>query len=82
MIDLKETAAMMCSEDYRERFRAEYHQLNTRMEKLQEMVNKWDNGELTFTPTCPRSTYSLQLKAMFEYRAILELRAKVEGIEL
>ena len=45
------------------------------------MVKMWDKGELNFTPTCPRSTYDLQLHSMSEYLAVLEARAKMEGIE-
>lgn len=82
MKELQETATMMCSADYKERFRAEYYQLETRKEKLKQMVEKWDKGELSFTPTCPRSTYDLQLRAMAEYKAVLEMRAKAEGVEL
>ena len=58
MKELQETATMMCSADYKERFHAEYYQLETRHEKLKAMVEKWDKGELSFTPTCPRSTSS------------------------
>lgn len=82
MKELQETAIMMCSADYKERFRAEYYQLETRYEKLKAMVEKWDKGELSFTPTCPRSTYDLQLRAMADYKAVLEMRAKIEGVEL
>lgn len=82
MKELQETATMMCSADYKERFRAEYYQLETREEKLKAMVEKWDKGELSFTPTCPRSTYDLQLRAMADYKAVLEMRAKIEGVEL
>lgn len=46
------------------------------------MLNKWDNGELEFTPTCPRATYNFQIKAMKEYRDILEVRAAIEEIDL
>ena len=46
------------------------------------MCGKWDREELTFNPTCPRSTYEMQLKAMRDYMAILEMRAVMEGIEL
>ena len=46
------------------------------------MIDKWDKGELNFTPTCPRSTYDLQLSAMEDYLAVLEARAVMEGIEL
>lgn len=46
------------------------------------MISKWDNGDLNFTPTCPRATYNFQLKAMREYRDILEVRAAIEDIDL
>ena len=82
MKELQETATMMCSADHKERFRAEYYQLETRNEKLKAMVEKWDKGELSFTPTCPRSTYDLQLRAMADYKAVLEMRAKIDGVEL
>jgi hypothetical protein len=82
MKELQETATLMCSADYKERFRAEYYQLETRYEKLKAMVEKWDKGELNFTATCPRSTYDLQLRAMADYKAVLEMRAKIECVEL
>lgn len=82
MKELQETATMMCSADYKERFCAEYYQLETRYEKLKAMVEKWDKGELSFTPTCLRSTYDLQLRAMADYKAVLEMRANIEGVEL
>jgi len=46
------------------------------------MLDKWDQGELEFTPTCPRSTYNMQIKAMTDYIAVLEARAIIEGITL
>ena len=82
MIELQETAAMMCSADYKERFRAEYHQLNTRLTKLKAMLAKWDKGELNFNPECPRSIYSIQVSSMEEYKAVLEARAAIEKVEL
>jgi hypothetical protein len=81
-IELKDTAEMMTSDDYKERFRAEYYQNVTRYKKLKNMVGLWDKGELKFTPTCPRSTYDLQLRAMADYIAILEARAVMENISL
>lgn len=81
-MELNQTIDMMNSEDYKERFKAEYYQLKIRVRKLSFMVADWDAGELKFTPTCPRSTYDLQLKAMRDYMAILEARAVMEGIEL
>ena len=46
------------------------------------MIENWDKGYLSFEPTCPRSTYDLQLKAMKDYIAVLEARAVMENIEL
>lgn len=79
---LNETIEMMCSDDYKERFRAEYAQLVTRYYGLCNMLEKWDNGVLNFEPTCPRSTYNMQTKAMEDYIAVLEARAVMENIEL
>lgn len=79
---LAATAALMTSEDYKDRFKAEYIQLKNRYEGLKRMTDNWDNGTLSFTPTCPRVTYNFQLRAMKEYLDILEIRAKIEGINL
>ena len=81
-MELKDTIAIMQSADYKERFKAEYHQNVIRYEKLKAMLEKWDKGELNFSPTCPRSTYNMQIKAMTDYIAVLEARAVMEGIEL
>lgn len=81
-MELNETIKMMQSEDYKERFKAEYYQLKNRTEKLKAMLEKWDSGELNFTPTCPRSIYDLQIRAMIDYIAILEARAAIERITL
>ena len=79
---LSQTADMMTSSDYKERFKAEYAQVVIRYKKLKNMLDKWDKNELTFTPTCPRSTYNIQIKAMKDYIAILEARAVMEHIIL
>lgn len=81
-MELKDTAALMQSGDYKERFKAEYYQVVIRFEKLRAMLDKWDNGTLEFVPTCNRGLYNLQLKAMADYIAVLEARALIEGIEL
>lgn len=82
MLELKDTIGLMQSEDYKDRFKAEYHQLSTRYQKLKGMLNRWDNGELNFIPTCPRRIYGLQVRVMSDYMAVLEARAKIEGVEL
>lgn len=81
-MELKDTVEMMNSADYKERFKAEYQQVVIRYQKLAAMLQKWDNGELNFTPTCPRSTYNMQVRAMTDYIAVLEARAVMEGVDL
>ena len=80
--NLSQTVDMMTSSDYKKRFKAEYAQVCIRYKKLKNMLDKWDKNELTFTPTCPRSTYNMQIKAMTDYIAILEARAVMEHIIL
>lgn len=78
--ELKDTVEMMNSEDYKERFKAEYYQLRIRYTKLKDMLRKWDNGELDFVPTCSRSLYDIQVKAMKDYLSVLEARSDIERI--
>jgi len=80
--ELESTVKLMLSGDYKDRFKAEYLQLETRYLKLLSMVEKWDRNELNFVPTCPRATYSLQLEAMRKYLDILLIRAKIENVNL
>jgi hypothetical protein len=82
MMELKDTAALMCSDDYKDRFKAEYLQLKIRRDKLAAMLVKLDTGKLGFTPTCPRGLYMFQLYTMDGYLDILRNRAKLEGVEL
>ena len=79
-MDLKDTINLMTSEDYKERFQAEYQQLVIRYKKLKDMLDKWDKGELNFLPTCPRGVYNLQIRAMTDYIAVLEARAAIEQV--
>lgn len=79
---LNDSALLMVSTDYKDRFIAEYIQLETRIEGLETMLNNWDKVLLTFIPSCPRSTYNLQLEYMKKYLAVLEARAKIEDIKL
>lgn len=81
-MELKDTIDMMVSEDYKERFKAEYCQVKIRYGKLKYMLEKWDNEPHDFTPTCPRSTYDMQIRAMSDYIAVLEARAVMEDITL
>ena len=80
--ELRDTIEMMNNGDYKERFKAEYYQVVIRYQKLKSMLDKWDNDQLEFAPTCPRSTYNMQITAMTDYIAVLEARAVMEGVEL
>ena len=80
--NLNETVEMMTSSDYKERFKAEYYQLEYRIKKLEKMFNDWDNGNLNFEPVCPSSLLENQFDVMNEYLLILKERAEIEGIEL
>lgn len=81
-IQLIDTVNMMLSDDYKERFKAEYYQTKIRYEKLKIMCDKWDKGALKFTPTCSRHIYGLQLESMHDYLTVLESRANIENIDL
>lgn len=79
-MELKDTIKLMTSEDYKERFLAEYWQVKIRYNKLKNMVDNWDN--LNFRPTCSKFTYNLQLSYMEQYLDILKERAIWERIDL
>lgn len=80
--ELQKSIQLMISEDYKDRFKAEYIQLKNRYENLNKMLNDWDKKTLNFTPTCPREIYTIQIKGMKKYLDALIIRAKIEDIEL
>ena len=79
---LNETIELMNSEDFKERFKAEYLQLKIRKDGLKSMLVKYKNGQLSFTPNCSYELLHSQLVYMECYSNVLEQRAKIEGIEL
>lgn len=81
-MELHDTINMMTSDDYKERFKAEYYQAEIRYNKLEAMLDKWDKGELGFEPTCSKALLEVQMYAMGEYLDILKQRAKFENIEI
>lgn len=81
-MELKDTVELMDSEDYKDRFKAEYLQTKIRCEKLHTMLIKLDAGKLEFTPTCPTINLKQQERAMQDYLKTLEIRAVIEGIDL
>ena len=82
MIELKDTIELMTSNDYKERFKAEYYQARIRYDKLRTMLAKKEAGTLDFKPSCPLHLLYDQLGHMRGYISCLEIRAEVEGIKL
>ena len=82
MQELKDTVEGMLSKDYKERFKAEYHQVRIRAEALEVIIDKYYKHVLTFTLSCPIDTLERQLVTMYEYIDVLENRAGYEGIDL
>lgn len=80
--ELKDTVDMMLDANYKERFKAEYYQIKIRCEKLKEMMQTWNEGELEFVPRSPKQIFDIQLASMTNYLISLELRAQYEGIVL
>ena len=79
---LERLIELMKSEDYKDRFRAEFYQLEDRIDKLSNMLEIYKAGTLDFTPSCSYELLNSQLKAMNEYLLYLTIRAEIEGIEL
>ena len=80
-MELKDTVELMISDNYDNRFRAEYHQLEIRIDKLQTMLEKYKNNQLDFVPKCSYDLLNKQLEAMIEYRDCLLERSIIEDID-
>ena len=70
-MQLNDTVEMMNSEDFKERFKAEYYQLSLRVYSLISMLYKWKNNMLDFEPKCSKETLENQLVFMQGYLDIL-----------
>ena len=81
-IDMLDTIPLMKSIDFKDRVKAEYHQLKIRHDGLSKMLEKYREGDLGFTPNCPYDLLHTQLVYMEGYMHILEERAEIEDIEL
>lgn len=79
---LKNTVDLMLSDNYKDRFRAEYYQTKERYQRLHLMIIKYEAGTLDFQPDCPLELLKRQAKAMGEYLYVLEMRAQLEKIDL
>lgn len=85
-MELKETVELMNSEDCKERFVAEYHQVKIRYEKLKNFCNKIEVEEMLGKEVtkhdCPLELLREQQKYIGLYLSVLEKRALIENVEL
>ena len=81
-MELKDTVDLMNSEDYKDRFKGEYAQTLIRVRKLNDMLNKYDEGMLNFEPDCPIYLLRNQSAYMQAYLKTMEERAVYENIDL
>ena len=81
-MELRDTIPGMLSPYYKERFTAEYEQLSIRAQKLGTFIDNYRNGRLSFKPICSIELLEQQLDIMRAYIAVLEERAKIEGVNV
>lgn len=81
-MELSDTVDMMLSDDYKERFKAEYNQTMIRWLKLRRLLCKHNEGELNFHFSAPPELLMAQLKTMGKYLSCLRARAAYEDIDL
>lgn len=79
---LKDTVEMMLSDDYKQRFKAEYFQTLIRWKKLNETIVKLEAGTLEFESSSGLHLLKTQAHDMLDYLNTLEARAYHEEIDL
>lgn len=81
-MELIDTAKLMISKNYKDRFKAEYYQTKIRRDKLLKMIVNYDSEKLEFEPICSIYLLKTQLDSMNTYLNILQMRAMTERIEI
>lgn len=81
-MELKDTIRLMLSDDYKDRFKAEYYQNKIRYNKIHKMIAKHEAGKLGFGLDNPIDLLKDQEAVMERYLYILEVRALIEGVDL
>lgn len=82
--NLSQTVELMSSNNYKDRFIAEYAQIEIRTKRLERVLKSIEDKTCPkcFEPTCDIEILKSQLKTMNAYRATLIFRASIEAIEL
>lgn len=73
---------LLQSNDWRDRLRGEYLELEDRVSKLTKILEKYSTGTLEFKPNCSLELLLSQLNVMTSYLNILKLRLNIENIDL
>lgn len=81
-MDSKEPVNKMSSEEYKKDFVAEYTQLKERRDALADLVYSYQHGISETKPECSIMVLREQLSHMNGYLAALEIRSRMEKIEL
>jgi len=81
-ITLKYTVNLMLSDDYKDRFKAEYFQTLIRWRKLNETIVKLEAGTLEYESESGLHLLKTQAHDMLDYLNTLEARAYHEEIDL
>ena len=85
--DLSATVSYMTSDDYKNRFLAEYIQTKIRYERLKDLCDRIEASFITGGKVpepehaCHLDLLRQQQRAMGEYLHVLELRGVIEGID-
>ena len=77
---MNDAVSMVLSDDYKERFIAEYVETKIRYERLHNIIIKWCAGKADFITDI--ELFEEQAKYMGNYLKMLEIRAVKEDIEL
>lgn len=78
--DIRDTNILMCSEDYKDRLKAEHDQLLIRVNKLRNMLDQYRQNKLSFTPSCSYDLLHEQLVYMEQYLRVVQKRLVIEGV--
>lgn len=81
-MELIDTVDLMTSDDYKDRFMAEYYQVKIRYQKLKSILDKYEEGTLDFEPSCSISLLMIQREIMEDYLNVLQDRAIAENISV
>jgi len=81
-MQLANTVDAMLSDNYKDRFIAEYYQTKIRYDKLHNTIIKMEAGTLGFEPKCDIGLLKGQASYMGQYLYTLEVRAEIENIDL